>query len=161
MCLSSCRTQQELFRDASTLSFISLVLWMSTVDYQQGMSFRAALKGTNLRGQRTIGGGFLWAHVVFHVFLRKSNENSHFPNPLFRKAQMSTTSFVHKIAFPPIPGKSVNFEDFQLICTVLPHFQSFSGGGGVKPTFADKNFMDTHPNFLIFYHGKRENLLPW
>ena len=45
---------------------------------------------------------------------------------------------------PPPPGKSVNFEDFILICTVFPHFGPFFwGGGGVKPNFADKNFMDT------------------
>ena len=43
---------------------------------------------------------------------------------------------VHKIAlyitlrFPPPPGKSVDFEDFLLICTVFPHFRLFSGGGG-------------------------------
>ena len=34
---------------------------------------------------------------------------------------------------------------FLLICAVLPHFGPFSGGGGggVKPNFANKNFMDT------------------
>ena len=36
----------------------------------------------------------------------------------------------------------INFEDFLLICTALPHFGPFSGGR-VKSNFADKNFMDT------------------
>ena len=45
---------------------------------------------------------------------------------------------------PPSPRKSVNFEDFLLICTVFPHFGPFlRRGGGGKPNFADKNFMDT------------------
>ena len=43
---------------------------------------------------------------------------------------------VHKIVLsiksrslpPPPPEKSVNFEDFVLICTVFPHFGTFSGG---------------------------------
>ena len=35
-----------------------------------------------------------------------------------------------KLCFPtPTPLKSVNFEDFLLICTVLPHFGRFSRGG--------------------------------
>ena len=56
---------------------------------------------------------------------------------------------VHKIVLSikshSPPGKSVNFEDSPLICTVFPHFGHFwgGGGGGVKPNFADKNFMDT------------------
>ena len=60
---------------------------------------------------------------------------------------------VHKIFLSiklhplPPPRKSVNFEDFILICTLFPHFGPFSGGGG-KPNFADKNFMDTQ-TFLI------------
>ena len=46
--------------------------------------------------------------------------------------------------------KSVNFEDFLLICTVFSAFWALLGGwGGVKPNFADKNFMDTQ-TFLIF-----------
>ena len=61
---------------------------------------------------------------------------------------------VHKIVlsiksrFPP-PGKSVNFEDFILICTVFPYFGRFSGRGG-KPNFADKNFMDTQTFLNVF-----------
>ena len=63
--------------------------------------------------------------------------------------QMAPVSRAH---VPPPPRKSVNFEDFLLICTVSPHFWPFvgggggyawRGGGGVKPNFADKNFMDT------------------
>ena len=66
----------------------------------------------------------------------------------FRNAQMSIKDrCVHKIAFPPPPGKSVTLEDFLLICAVFPHFGPFSGGGG-KPNFAGKNFMDTQ-TFLI------------
>ena len=55
-----------------------------------------------------------------------------------------------KLRFPP-PGKSVNFEDFLLICAFFPHFgpSFFWGGGVVKPNFADKNFMNTQ-TFLIF-----------
>ena len=41
----------------------------------------------------------------------------------------------------PPPGKSVDFEDFLLICTVFPYLGPF-GGGGVKPNFVHKNFMD-------------------
>ena len=42
---------------------------------------------------------------------------------------------VHKIVLSiklrsPPPGKTVNFEDFLLICTVFTHFGPFSGGGG-------------------------------
>ena len=44
---------------------------------------------------------------------------------------------IHKIVLsrklrfpPPLPRKSVNFEDFLLICTVFPHFGLFSGRGG-------------------------------
>ena len=48
----------------------------------------------------------------------------------------------------PCPRKSVNFEDFILISTVFPYFGPFSGGGGGKPTFADKNFIDPQ-TFLI------------
>ena len=62
--------------------------------------------------------------------------------------------FVHKIAFLPPPGKSVNSGGFILICTVFPHFGPFSGGGGVKPNFADKNFMDTQ---TFLKGGKKEN----
>ena len=54
-----------------------------------------------------------------------------------------------KLRFPPTPppaGKSVNFEDFLLICTVFPHFGPF--WGGVKPNFADKNFMDTQSELV-------------
>ena len=49
--------------------------------------------------------------------------------------------FSIKLRFPP--QKSVNFENFLLICTVFPCFGPFSGGEGGKPNFADKNFMDT------------------
>ena len=42
---------------------------------------------------------------------------------------------VHKIVLSiklrlPLPGKSVNLEDFLPICTVFPHFGPFWGGGG-------------------------------
>ena len=52
---------------------------------------------------------------------------------------------VHKIVLsiksPPPQKKSVNFEDFILICTVFPRFGPFSGGvGGTK--FWDKNFSE-------------------
>ena len=52
---------------------------------------------------------------------------------------------VHKIVLSiklrSPPGKSVNFEDSLLICTVFPHFGPFFGGW--KPNFADKNYMET------------------
>ena len=48
-----------------------------------------------------------------------------------------------KSRFPLPPGLSASFEGFLLICTVFPHFGPFSGRVGVKPNFADKNFMDT------------------
>ena len=69
-------------------------------------------------------------------------------DPTFRKRPD-----VHKIVLsiklrsPPPRAKSVNFEDFLVICAVFPHFGRF-WGGGVKPNFADKNFMDTQ-TFLI------------
>ena len=59
---------------------------------------------------------------------------------------------VHKIVLsiksrsPPPPGKSVNFEDFILICTVFPHFGPFLGGGGVKTKFCGQEFYG-HPDF--------------
>ena len=58
---------------------------------------------------------------------------------------------VHKIVLSiksrstPPPGKSVNFEDFILICTVFPHFGPFSGGGG-KTKFCGQEFYG-HPDF--------------
>ena len=69
-------------------------------------------------------------------------------------AEKSETPNLHKIVLsiklrfpPPPPRKSVNFEEFLLICTVFPHFGLLFGGGGggygAKPNFADKNFMDT------------------
>ena len=60
----------------------------------------------------------------------------------FCPLSLSNTSSSIKSRSPP-PGKSVNFEDFLLICTVFPHLGPFRGGGGVKPNFADKKFMDT------------------
>ena len=53
--------------------------------------------------------------------------------------------FVHKLAFPPPPGKSVSFEDFLLICTGFPHCGPFSGGGD-KTKFCGQEF-DGHPDF--------------
>ena len=67
---------------------------------------------------------------------------------------------VHKIVLsiklrsPPPPGKSVNLVDFLLICTVFPHFGPFLEGGGGKPNFADKNFMDTQPDFSDLCPGE-------
>ena len=66
---------------------------------------------------------------------------------------------VHKIVLSirlrsPPPGKSVKFEHVLLICTVFPHFGPFSQGGGVKPNFADKNFMHTQ-TFLIICQETR------
>ena len=59
---------------------------------------------------------------------------------------------VHKIVLPiklrPPPGKSVNFEDFLLICTVFPHFGPFSGGGQTK--FRGQEFHG-HPDFSEFW----------
>ena len=83
--------------------------------------------------------------VPFFVFLLPPPPASNlFASESFRNAQD-----VHKIALsiklrsPPPPGKSVSLQDFLLICTVFPSFGPFSGGGGVKPNFADKDFMDT------------------
>ena len=60
---------------------------------------------------------------------------------------------VHKIVLsiksrfpPPPPRKSVNFEDFILICTVLPHFGPLSGGGGGRTKFCGQEFYG-HPDF--------------
>ena len=68
---------------------------------------------------------------------------------------MSIKSFCPytRIPPPPPPRKSVNFEDFLLICTVSPHFGRFSGWGGGKPNFADKNFVDTQ-TFLKYDRAK-------
>ena len=52
-----------------------------------GFSLRAALKGTNLRGQTPIC-GFLRVPAIFCGFLRKSAvfcENPRFPNALFSR----------------------------------------------------------------------------
>ena len=59
--------------------------------------------------------------------------------------------FVHKIAFPPPPpaGKSINLRIFHRFVQFFLILGPFRGGGGVKPDFADKNFMDTQ-TFLIF-----------
>ena len=43
----------------------------------------------------------------------------------------------------PLVGRSVNFEDFFLICTVFPHFGPFLGEGGTK--FCGQEFYG-HPD---------------
>ena len=42
----------------------------------------------------------------------------------------NTTNNSLKLPGSPPPGKSVNLEDFLLLCTVFPPFGPFSGGGG-------------------------------
>ena len=73
---------------------------------------------------------------------------------------------VHKIVLsiklPSPPWKCVNFEDFVLICTVFPHLGPFlGGGGGVKPNFADKNFMDTQTFLKLIPPRARCVILLW
>ena len=59
---------------------------------------------------------------------------------------------VHKIVLciklrsPPPPGKSVNLEDFLLICTVFHILVFFSGGGGGVTKFCRQEFYG-HPDF--------------
>ena len=47
----------------------------------------------------------------------------------------------------PPPPKSVNFEDFILICTVFPHFGTFFGGGGVGENQILRTRFYGHPDF--------------
>ena len=49
---------------------------------------------------------------------------------------------------PPPPREKYQFEDFILICTVFLHSGPF--WGGIKPNFADKNFMDTQTSLTSF-----------
>ena len=59
-----------------------------------------------------------------------------------------------KVRSPPPPGRSVNFEDSVLICTVFPHFGPFRGGGGGKTKFCGQEFYG-HQTFLIKKEGKK------
>ena len=71
--------------------------------------------------------------------VERPNEGTLTKTALFTKSSFLKTQKrpdVHKIVLfiklrpPPPTGKSVNFEDFLLICTVFPHFGPFSAGGG-------------------------------
>ena len=76
----------------------------------------------------------------------------------FQKRPDVLKSFVHKIALPPSPGESVNFEDF------LPIFHSFSlfwviwGGEGKPQKNLGKEFYG-HPDFKISEPCSRCSLL--
>ena len=72
-----------------------------------------------------------------------------------KRADIHKIVLSRKLCFPP-HGESVNLEDFLLICAVFPHFLALFGGGGVKPNFADKNFMDTQT--FLKQSGLREGM---
>ena len=59
-----------------------------------------------------------------------------------KRPDVHKTVLSKKLCSPPPPEKSVNFEDFLLICRVFLILGPFRGGGG-KTKFWGQEFMDT------------------